>query len=478
MTEAEALALLTSLLTLPDGRLLSTTDPSSNKAAVMAMSAAAGFDVSTLVVGDPTERWIEVMGRGLGYYANVSTSALYGLFFALATDPGDVRDDGTPDASVDQTPRPGMLSALGAGLCGTERNGATPSTSRVTIRNDGTAPSLPVLPGRLTLDASTLVRADGGVPTFITIPDATVYTGIGGTLPPLAPGASVTLPVQSTGSGSYFTAPVNTIDTVVTQSFGTFTVTASTSAQARDREARPAYIARCLLAGDKLAKGGTVKACQYAATTQVDPTTGKGTALLNYLSGDPVSITGALVIPDSSANTITVFFYGAAGPVGSPSDIASANANIRGPLLDDGNGTNFNPATLAVVPETVTYSGSDSTATAIAVTWSARISGSAIPGGAAAGTYTSGGSPPASVAAIFAQAATGLSTWLPSLGPGGQDAVAGVGVVWTEDIEAQVKSSVTGLRNVNVATPAGPSTAIVLGHIPTAGTITGTLVVT
>lgn len=466
MNANDATQALLTLVTLPSGEATNATDPSDARVAIVAIAKAAGLPADGFVPGDPAERTIETMARAMGAWGRLPQQAVKAVFFALSTDPGDVDDYGKPDQSPDQTPRPGFLSAYGASFAGVERGGQTVATSLVTIRNAGTTATAPFTAGALTLEATGESRSDGGTPTYVTTDDPSIYVGIGGTLV-LAPGASaIGVPVRAVQIGIYGSALANGINLVVTQSYGNLVVTASTVAVGAEREERKDYISRCLLAPDKIAPGGPQKAYRFAMNTARD-----GTVLQDYDDSGPTGIVAAQVTTDSPTGLVNAYFADKLGGAAA-NEVRSANDNIQG-IVD---GVITDP--LGVVPDCVTYTGVAAINTAVNITYSARILAAYVPGGATAGTYTTGGSPPAQVLALFNSILAALQTFLPSLGPGGmeQDA-SGNGKVYTGDIQDTIKDSTSGLYAAAVTVPGTTTTAITFGHIAIAGTVAGTLVV-
>lgn len=483
MNEAQALALLATLLALPDA--------STTKTFILQYAQAAypPVDTTSFELGDPTERFLEIASQAMQAWGVVPQQAVEALFFPLATDPGDVRDDGTPDPSPNQTPRPGMLSAVGQSFYGTTRGGQTYAESFVTIKNNGATATLPFGPGQLTLEYSTApataYRTDGGTPTYVNTADASIYTGIGGTLT-LAPNATATIPVLAVQIGGYGAAPLGGIDMVVTQSFGNLVVvggssTATASGAQLERETRDLYIARCLLSADAHSPGGPQAAYLRAMRSAKD-----GTILQRYDGSGPVNIIGGYVSPSSTTGVVTIYYQGPAGAVDAI-DRDSANANALGtPLGVITDPIGVMPGTATLAPFTYGSSaalpsgtpGGDTCANLpIAVTYSARIPASLVVGGASLGTYMSGGSPPAPIANIFTAIATTLGIFLPGLGVGGVEQVAGAGVVYTSDIQDAIPTAYKGVRSPNVTLPASSTSAVALGQCPIAGTITGTLTV-
>lgn len=472
MAFQDALTLLAQLLQSPDAATI--------KASVIAMMQAGDppIDATSFILGDPTERWIDTTARVMDSFGAVPMMATRALFLRLATDPGDVADDGTPDQSADQTPRPGMLSAVGAGWFGTIREDSLFATVLETVTNS-TGVAVNIKPDALTIERNYL-GTDGGAPTYRNTPDPSVYVNLDGSVT-IANGASKTLAFQADQIGFYGSATAGSIDTLVTQTFGALTVTNPTAALGRDREARSDYINRCLLESSSNAPGGPTKAYRRAATTAKG-----GTPLLNYSTGNPVGILGAQVLPDSAIGVVTGYFYGPSGPVGNAGDVSTANANIIGITIAGTPGL-ANP--MGVLPDCVVIAPAvsdpitgpgfaDCTATAIAVTWTGKIAASKVPGGATPGTYTSGGSPPAPIGKIFTTVGLEIAKYLVGLGPGALDQDAsGNGVVYTPDIGDTIREAQAGLYNIVLSLPSTSSTAITVGHIATQGTTNGTLVV-
>ncbi|HSM94036.1 MAG TPA: baseplate J/gp47 family protein [Anaeromyxobacteraceae bacterium] len=457
-----ALAIYATLLTLPG--------LSQIVADLLAIAQGAGLSATAWTLGSPTRTWIEIVARALDAWGLVPSQAVKGFFLDLATDPGDAGD-----LTPDQTPRAGWLSALGLSWYGVQRGGQTYAAPTVTVKNTGTSP-ITFKPYQITAERNS-VGSDGGSVTYRNTPDATKYTNVDGSIT-ISAGASVVLPFQADRIGSDASAIVNAITVIVTQSYGPLSATASTAATGLDREAADAYRARCRVAAAGLAPGGPANAYVIAATTAKD-----GAALQRYDGSGPVGITTVYVSPSSATGVVTVYYSGPSGAVDA-TDVSSATANTWGvPLgvITDPRGIVPDTVTLAPTASdanTHTSGGASATDQAIAVTWSARIRAKDVPGGATAGTYTSGGAPPANVAALFTQAASALGVWLPSLGPSAKDPdVSGNGVVYTRDIEETIKGAVTGLYNVSASTPSSSTTAVPLGYVPIAGTISGTLVV-
>jgi hypothetical protein len=425
------------------------------KATVVAIAQAAGLTVTSWILGEPSERWIEIVARAIDAFGStVTTQAVRGFFLDLATDPGD-----PGDLSDDQTPRAGWLSGLGAGWYGTARRDATFGTlASFTITNTGATSTSPFKPFDLTF-ASTAARADGGHATYRNDVAPSIYVGAGGTLT-LTPGASATIPIVAEQIGTDGSAAPGQITVAVTQSFqtsGVLTCTNASALVASDREAPDLYRARCRLAADKLSPGGPTAAYKYAANTARD-----GSPLQRFDGSGPVTITDSYVSPDSATGLVTIYYRGPSGSVDT-TDASSANANIAGTVL----GVITDP--LGVTPDTVLVGptvtdpntggpgGASATNTSIAVTYSVK---------AKAGPGITSGSVTAAVNAA-------LAAYFLSLPIGGRDPVAGAGVVYTVDILGVIYSA--GVYDVIITVPAGATTAIALGHVPVLGVTSATI---
>jgi hypothetical protein len=461
------------------------------KVQLSALAYANGLPDTAWIPGEPTERWLDITPRLMAaVISDPLTQLVRGMFLDLATDPGDVAADGTPDLSADQTPRPGFLSALGLSWFGTTRREASYAALSVTVRNDSASPAT-FSPYDLSFTTTDSAKPDGGRPTYKNTADAGVYTGLGGTLT-LAPGASATtpLPLLCEQIGVYGSASANSM-VCVTQSFGVLTVTASTIAVGTAREPAPAYRARCRTAADAHSPGGPQQAYLRAMNTAKD-----GTPLQRYDGSGPVGIVDAYVSPSSATNTVTMYVRGPGGGASVlTADIDSANANIMGLPL----GSITDP--IGVLPDTVgfgpnTYGSSAAfpagtpslaavTDTTIAVTYSAKIrtgatlglAGGTIP----AGTYTSSGSYStgiaASLAVITTAIAASLSADMFAAGINGKDFNGTSGKVYLDDLIADVRGGFPGLYSPAVSVPSGDTT-ITVGHDALLGSVAWSITVT
>lgn len=419
------------------------------KESILDIAEGAGLPARSWVLGRPSERWIEITARVIDRFISIPIAqAARMMFLELATDPGD-----PGDLSADQTPRPGWLSALGVGWYGVTRGGQTRPTGFVTITNIGPTPTLPISPFDLTFERATVSPLDGGKPTYRNTADATIYSGIGGTLV-LAAGASATIPIQGEQIGTYGNATAAQINIVQTQSFGALTCSNSTPVLGSDREEKDAYIARCRDAAAALSLAGPGAKYRYAANTNRD-----GTPLQRFDGSGPVGITRVYVSAESATGKVTVFYADPDGP-SDATDVSSANANITGVVL----GVISEP--IGVVPDAVTIlptvtdpnTGGPGGAAAIAVNISivgtAKVK--ARPGVTGADLI------------VLAQEAirTRLSTvTFPALPIGGLDQVLGAGSVYRQDLADEVYDSFDGIYRVELTSPAA-TTAIAEGRVP------------
>jgi hypothetical protein len=428
-----------------------------------ALTPGPPLPVTSWVLGDPSERWVEISARLVDMFlSSITTQAVRAMFFDLSTDPGDAGD-----LSLDQTPRPGWLSAMGAGWWGVLRGGATYATGDLLVTNSGSTPAT-FAPFALTARRVT-AGTDGGYPTFRNSADPAIYVGAGGTLT-LAPGASATIPFIAEQLGSYSNAAPGQIAVMVTQSFGTLTCTNASPVLGDDREERAAYIARCRQQSAAASPNGPQDAYRYASTTGAD-----GLPLQLYDGSGATTVNRVYVSADSSTGHVLVYL---ANPTGAATaaEVSSANGNINGITIAHTDGVVYNPNPIGVVPDTATLgptitdavTGADGPSAAtevpIVVLGTARIK--AVPGYASLSLIAS------------AQASIGasLSAYFSTIPIGGVDQVAGAGVVYRSDLSDTVRDGnpddiVEGviaspvLYGVDIDRPTTATSAILLGRV-------------
>lgn len=439
---AAALATLVTLLQLPG---LAQT-----KANIIAIAQAAGLAATSFILGEPSERWIEIAARMMDAWGAVPSAACKGFFLWLATDPGDPGDQ-----SADQTPRAGWLSALGAAWFFTFRGNQTFATGFVTVTNtSGTL--IKFAPMKLSFERN-FPGSDGGGPTYRNSPNPAQYTNVDGTLS-LASGASITIPVQADQIGTYANAPATTLSILVTQSFGAMSVTNGAPVLGTDREEMNAYRTRCQIAPDAQSPGGPGAAYVRAATTADG-----GAALQRFDGSGPVSITRVYVSPSSATGTVTVYFAGPGGP-SDTIDVSSANANITGLPL----GVITSP--IGVLPDCVTIGpttndpntggpgGAAATAAIVGIGGSVKVRRQ--PGGPTAGALRT----------LVQTAVYGAhAAYFATIDIGGLDQVNGAGVVYTSDLVGITRDAYPGIYDPALVAPSAPTTAIAVGEVPVAG---------
>ena len=422
------------------------------KAQLIGLAEAAGLTVTSWVLGDPSERWLEISARAIDQFlSNITTQAIRGFFLDLATDPGD-----PGDLSSDQTPRHGWLSALGSGWYGTTRGAATLPTGFVTITNTGSSPTSPIPPYGLTFQRNS-AASDGGVPTYRNDVAPLIYAGLGGTLT-LAAGASLVIPVIGEQLGVYGNASPSAISICVTQSYGALSVTNASPVLGQAREPPATYVARCRQAAAAASPNGAADAYRYAATTGAD-----GNVLQLYDGSGATSVNRVYVSPSSATGLVTVYYANLSGPA-TAAEVSSANANITGVPV----GVITSP--IGVLPDTATIGptatdavtggpgGAAAIATPITIAGTVRIKG--VPGTAALALVA------AAQAAIAAAESSYFSS--PTTAPiGGLDQTLGAGVIYTADLQDLVASSYTGLYAPSLSAPAASTTTIAIGHVPT-----------
>lgn len=423
------------------------------KARVIAFAEDAQLKVKNFIPGEPSERWLEIIPRSIdAFLSNITTTAVRMFFLELATDPGDAGD-----LSTDQTPRPGFLSALGAGWYGVTRGQATYAPGVVTLTNTGTLPAT-ISAYDLTFQRSS-AGADGGYPTYRNETDATVYTGPGATLT-LAPSASATIPIIAEQAGSVANASPGEISVVVTNSFGTFSVTNANPVIGADREERALYISRCRLQSGAASPNGAADAYRYASTTGAD-----GKPLQLWDGTGATTVNRVFVSPDSSTGEVLIYLANSTGPA-STVEVSSANGNINGITIADTNGVVWNPNPIGVVPDGIVL-GPTVTDTKTQAPGPAKAIATNV--GFLAGTVRIKAIPGVASLTLIRDIHVAIeaaeSLYFETIPIGGLDQVAGAGVVYRNDLEAVLKDSYPGLYAANLTKPSSVTQVISLGHV-------------
>ena len=433
--------------------LLTIPTAASIKARVIALATAAGLPVTNWIPGEPSERWIEIVPRAIdAFLSNSIAQAVRMFFLELATDPGDAGD-----LSADQTPRPGFLSALGAGWYGVTRGPAGYARGYATLTNSGSVPAT-FAAYDLTFQRSS-EGADGGYPTYRNETDGTVYVGPGDTLT-LTPGAWALIPVICEQLGTYGNASPGEVSVVVTNSFGTFTITNASPVLGQDREARTDYITRCRQQSAAASPNGPADTYRYASTTGAD-----GLPLQLWDGSGTTTVNRAYVSADSSTGEVLIYLANPSGPA-SVVEVSSANGNINGITIADTNGDVWNANPIGVVPDGIvlgptvvdTKTQAPGPAQAIATNYgfiAGTVRIKAIPGVASL----------TMIADIHEAIEAAESLFFETIPIGGMDQVAGAGVVYRNDVEVVLKDSYPGLYAATLTKPASVTTTIAIGHV-------------
>lgn len=430
----------------------------------IAQNLSPALTVTSWVLGDPSERWIEIAARALDQYlANVTTQAVRAFFFDLNTDPGD-----PGDLSTDQTPRAGWLSAFMSGWWGVQRGGATYATGSLTVTNIGTGPAT-FHPNDLTFQRST-AGPDGATPTYRNSADVTVYTG---SLSPnsitLVVGATVTIPIIAEQIGSSSNASPTQINIVVTESFGLLSCSNSGPVLGSDREDRANAIARARQQSSAASPNGPSDAYRYASTTGAN-----GDPLQLHDGSGATTVNRVYVSEDSATTDVTIYL---ANPTGAATtvEVSSANGNINAiPIVNAADGVIYNDP-IGVAPDIATLGPTvaDAVTGAPGPAPAIEVDVGPIKGAAYIKNVPGLGSV-ALVAAAQTAIANALTTYFATFPIGGLDQVAGAGLLYNNDLRDTIQRSypvpVAGqlpapsLYNVSVTAPAG-STAIPLGNV-------------
>lgn len=345
-------------------------------------------------------------------------------------DPGDA--DPLDPSNATLPAAEGFLSTFGKGTFGTIREGSTFASGFVTFTNAG--------PGSRTIFPEGLIFTQTGgtppnpPPTYTNPDDGVTYPG--GSVTVLAT-TSIQLPVSAQVEGLIGTAPTSTLS-LTTSLVGCTATNDLGPVVGNDREDADTYKNRCRQAPARLSLGGPSAAYAYLAAKNLD-----GTVLLNAATPPvPTGITRIQVTEDSATGIVNAYFASGSGAA-IPDDVTAANNNITTQAL--------------AVPDAITYTGVSATPTTIHVVGTAKIKNRP---GIAAQKVAEG-----MVASLIANGE--------KIPIGGVDQIAGAGVVYTRDLEAFARAGFAGVYDVIISTPAGLSTAIVVGHVPVLQSVAG-----
>lgn len=432
---------------------------------IVGYAQAGGLIISNWIAGAMGQQILEVLANTAAGVTTVNAKAIRG-FASLDTsvDPGDVDPY---DPSNQLLPfAPGFLSDKGSNDYGTERIGSTFATGAVTFNNAGTGAANQNLPALSVTFQRNYANADGSVPTFrngaaITCSAGVTLTGV---------------PIIAETAGSAFGASPGTV-TILVSTLPGVTVTNPSAILGTDLQLADDYRAACREAAALTSPNGPADAYRYLATTGRDDGTWG-----NSTTGNSLGIVGVYVSAASSSGIVNVYYKGASGGAGLGSVVAATTGPFVGFTFVQA--ANFlianNPSTLSVF-DAITFTGLAASDVAVPITYSLKMAATAVPG-SVPGTYTSGGSPPAPVAAVFAAIDAAYGLFFEESIIGGEDQVAGAGVIYTEDLRG-VLYRIQLTQGVNlpayavaVTTPGGSTTALALGQDATYGGGTGTLV--
>lgn len=400
------------------------------RSTVIAYATTSGLAITDWIVGAVGQQMIEAFTQTMFAESEITSQAIRG-FASLdtSTDPGDV--DAYDANNVNMTPAPGFLSNLGKNFYGTERGEESFASGFVTF--DNTAGIVP----RTFSPQGLVFTWTGGsppspAPVYYNSADPTIYTNADGSVTVPA-GGSLTLPIKAFQAGTGSNAPPSTI-TLTTTLVGV-TCTNAASVTGVDREDADLYRANCRRAGARGSTGGARGTIAYFAQKNLD-----GTPLLNA-SGNPVNNTRIQKSADNATGIAGVYFASDSG-ASTAEDVTAANDNIE---LETWS-----------VFGCVTYTGAAATEVLIPVVGTGKIKAG----------------PGITAAAVKAAIVADLVAAFKNFDIGGDDQVAGAGVIYTTDLRAIAANAYPGLYNVAVTTPAGASTALALGEVATyAGTV-------
>lgn len=406
--------------------LIANETASGIRAKVIGFAHGAGLVITDWIVGAVGQQMFEAFINAT--FATTSTFAQAVRGFAsldTATDPGDADSFDPNNAGL--AAAPGFLSAQGANVFGTPRDGATFASGFVTFVNAG-AVARTFAPGGLVF-TYTVGSPPSPAPTYRNAPAPAIYTNPDGTVTVPAGATLAKLPIAAEIIGTGSNAPPSSLS--LTTTLTGCSATNPTSVLGTDIEDADAYRVRCRRAPARISLGAPSAAYAYFANTNLD-----GSPLFNE-DGAEVEIDGRTYVSQDSTTGIVTTFYATASGGASPEDVIAANENIAIQSF--------------AVPGAITFFGASATPVAIHVAGTARVR--TRPG----------------VTAALAQAAIvkALATAFAALPIGGDDQTAGAGVIYTSDFLGVAQAAYPGLYDVVISTPSGGTTALALGHVAT-----------
>ena len=405
-----------------------------------------------------------------------------------STDPGD--DDPYDPTNVALPPAPGYLSAKGSGDFGTIRGGLSPATGPVTLYNNSGSAVSWVGTG-LTFSATTNLPGQTFAATYrsATVGPQSVPNGSSLTFDVAAesPGTASNCTASGTAPGSGNTPTPSTTLSLTTVLAATGVSIINGQIIGSDRESAVAYRARCREASALLSPNGPADSYRYLAlSANTDGTWGTYSSTPGASTGNalptsvPIGATRVDIVQASAIGLVQVFIATESGGL-DPTDTTT----IRNILLTT-------PGTICA-PQAITIlvgvgGGAGAQDVSIALTYFCRMKASNVPGGATPGSYTTGGTPPPNVAAVFALIEASVAAELGATDIGGESQnSAGAGVIYTQDLAGAVQATtytnptnnsttLLGIYDVTISVPGTGSTAIGTGGVGVLGAVGGALV--
>ncbi len=394
-----------------------------------------------------------------------------------SVDPGDADPYDPGNAAL--APDAGYLSDKGSNEYGTGRIGETEATGSINFINTGAGAVNQSLPAFSVTFQRDTADADGFQPTYRN--SAAIVCGAGVSLT-AALGTAVPIICETAGTSGNASAGHVTI--LVTTLPGV-TVTNPAAVLGTDRQSAEDYREACREAAALTSPNGPSDAYRYLATTGRDDGTWG-----NSTTGNSLGITKIQVSGDSTTGTVDVYYAGASGGAAlSGTVLATTGPMVGMTFVQAANYLISQTPGVISVPDGFNFGPSGSggvaaTDVTVNVTYTVKALASSVPG-SSAGTYTTGGSPPAVVAAVFAAIDAAYDAFFIPFPMAGDDQTAGAGVLYTDDLLGVLyrvplaSGVILASYGCAVSVPAaGGSTALALGHDAIYGTGTGTLILT
>lgn len=412
--------------------VIANTTLTAVRTTVIGYAQAAELTITEWIVGGPGQQIFEaVTGALYSFVRDVAKITRGVVSLDTSTDPGD--PDAYDPTNEGQPAAPGFLSNFGKNTCGTTRAEETFASGFATLTNSGAGAQVRRFGPQALVFTWTANTPPSPAPTYRNTSDTTIYTNPDGTVT-LAVGATLTIPVVAEERGTRSNTPSSSLS--LTTTLVGCTASNGAAILAVNREDAEVYRGRCRQAAARLSFAGPADAIAYLAAKTLD-----GEPLTNEL-GNVTNINRAQVTNDSATGIVNAYYASPSGPA-TDEDVTAANDNIE--------------LNAYAVTDVATFTGAKALGVPITMAGSARVRAGA------------GVSVLAVRSAIvgFGDVEGALPTAFESFPIGGKDQVAGAGVIYTVDLQAIVAGAFPGLYDVVVSTPAGASTAILAGGVPT-----------